>query len=201
VRKTILREVKILRMLKQDNIVNLKEAFRRKGKLYLVFEYVEKNLLEALEESGNGLDPELVRTYMYQLVKAIEWCHRHNVIHRDIKPENLLVSAQAEPLLKLCDFGFARTITSRGGQVLTDYVATRWYRSPELLLGCTDYGKPVDMWAIGCIMGELIDGQPLFPGESEIDQLYVIQKVLLFLLLRLLLLLRFRFLWRSACSL
>jgi cyclin-dependent kinase-like len=115
----------------------------------------------------------------------------------DIKPENLLVStSQAEPLLKLCDFGtvcfisisslrsrlsfasmcltgFARTISSRGGQVLTDYVATRWYRSPELLLGCADYGKPVDIWAIGCIMGELIDGQPLFPGESEIDQLFV----------------------------
>ena len=82
-----------------------------------------------------------------------------------------------------------------------DYVATRWYRAPELLLGDTGYGKSVDVWAIGCIMGELTDGQPLFPGESEIDQLYVIQKVLLSLLLRLLLLLRFRFVWRHACSL
>lgn len=148
VRKTILREVKILRMLKQDNIVNLKEAFRRKGKLYLVFEYIEKNLLEALEESAGGLDGDVVRSYIYQLCKAIEWCHRHNVIHRgililryivyivaDIKPENLLVSSQAENSLKLCDFGFARTISTRGEQGLTDYVATRWYRSPELLLG------------------------------------------------------------------
>lgn len=78
--------------------------------------------------------------------------------------------------MKLCDFGFARTIPSNGN--LTDYVATRWYRAPELLLGTFDYGKPVDMWAIGCIMAEMIDSQPLFPGESEIDQLYLIQKTL-----------------------
>jgi len=80
--------------------------------------------------------------------------------------------------LKLCDFGFARTIDNTTQQQLTDYVATRWYRWPELLLGWTRYGKPVDMWAIGCIMGEIIDGQPLFPGETEIDQLFIIQKVL-----------------------
>jgi Protein kinase domain len=79
--------------------------------------------------------------------------------------------------LKLCDFGFARTIPARGGN-LTEYVATRWYRAPELLLGGFEYGKAIDMWAIGCIMGEIIDGQPLFPGESEIDQLYLIQKAL-----------------------
>jgi cyclin-dependent kinase-like len=78
--------------------------------------------------------------------------------------------------LKLCDFGFARTIPVRCGIMMTDYVATRWYRSPELLLGC-EYGKEVDIWAIGCIMGELSDGNPLFPGESEIDQLFLIQKV------------------------
>lgn len=77
----------------------------------------------------------------------------------------------------MCDFGFARPLPSHGGD-MTDYVATRWYRSPELLLSDNDYGKPVDMWAIGCIMGELTDGQPLFPGDNEIDQLYMIQKVL-----------------------
>ena len=76
-------------------------------------------------------------------------------------------------MLKLCDFGFARPLPSQGGD-MTDYVATRWYRSPELLLSDNDYGKPVDLWAIGCIMGELTDGQPLFPGDNEIDQLYMI---------------------------
>jgi len=177
VRKTTLREVKILRMLKHGNIVELREAFRRKGKLYLVFEYVEKNLLEILEEKPNGLAPELVRKLIYQLCQAIEWCHQHDVIHRDIKPENLLINT-SDHALKLCDFGFARTVNTKSRSDLTDYVATRWYRAPELLLGDTCYGRGVDMWAIGCIMGELIDGQPLFPGESEIDQLYVIQKVM-----------------------
>jgi cyclin-dependent kinase-like len=224
-------QVKILRMLKHENIVELREAFRRKGKLYLVFEYVEKNLLEILEQQPGGLPPELVRKYIYQLCRAINWCHEHDVVHRDIKPENLLINPDHS--LKLCDFGFARTVTAKNRGDLTgvcvcvrvcvsererfqeegvgvsanitracpDYVATRWYRAPELLLGDTGYGKSVDVWAIGCIMGELTDGQPLFPGESEIDQLYVIQKVLLLVLLRLLLLLRFRFVWRHACSL
>eukprot|EP00360_Condylostoma_magnum_P000603 CAMPEP_0168315676 /NCGR_PEP_ID=MMETSP0210-20121227/12259_1 /TAXON_ID=40633 /ORGANISM="Condylostoma magnum, Strain COL2" /LENGTH=152 /DNA_ID=CAMNT_0008290631 /DNA_START=111 /DNA_END=569 /DNA_ORIENTATION=+ len=152
-------------MMKQENIVLLKDAFRRKGKLYLIFEYVEKSLLDLLEEYPNGIDPERIRSYIFQLCKAIDYCHRMDVVHRDIKPENLLISN--DHVLKLCDFGFARTLPQKGG-ALTDYVATRWYRSPELLLG-SEYGPEVDMWGIGCIMGELIDGQPLFPGESEID--------------------------------
>lgn len=117
-----------------------------------------------------------MRKYIFQLCKALEYCHRNNVLHRDIKPENLLISTYSllsTQVLKLCDFGFARTVPARGA-VLTDYVATRWYRSPELLLGSNSYGPSADVWAIACIMGELTDGQPLFPGESEIDQLYVI---------------------------
>jgi cyclin-dependent kinase-like len=177
VRKTTLREVKILRQVsKHENIVQLLEAFRRKGKLYLVFEFVDKNVLELLETSPQGLEPQTIRYVCWQLVQAIEFCHRHDVIHRDIKPENLLVNMR-DLTLKLCDFGFARAMPHRDSP-LTDYVATRWYRAPELLLGSTRYGKTVDMWAIGCIMGELVDGQPLFPGESEIDQLFLIQKVL-----------------------
>eukprot|EP00397_Hematodinium_sp_SG-2012_P014720 GEMP01014976.1.p1 GENE.GEMP01014976.1~~GEMP01014976.1.p1 ORF type:complete len:515 (+),score=126.80 GEMP01014976.1:238-1782(+) len=176
VKKTTLREVKMLRMLRHENIVQLKEAFRRKGQLYLVFEFVEKNLLEVLEVCPNGLDVESVRFLVWQLCKAICFCHQHEVCHRDIKPENLLVNS--DMTLKLCDFGFARTIASKQVSPLTDYVATRWYRSAELLLGATKYTNSVDMWAIGCIMGEITDAQPLFAGESEIDQLYIIQKVL-----------------------
>lgn len=175
-RKTALREVKILRLLRHANIVSLMEAFRRKGKLYLVFEYVERNLLEVLESHPQGLGDEGVLLYVFQLCQAINWCHSNNVIHRDIKPENLLINTRTK-LLKLCDFGFARIVT-RSTRELTDYVATRWYRAPELLLGSTDYGFSVDMWAIGCIMGEITDGQPMFPGESEVDQLFIIQKVL-----------------------
>ncbi|XP_067663394.1 cyclin-dependent kinase-like 3 isoform X1 [Haliotis asinina] len=175
VKRTTLRELKMLRTLKQENIVELREAFRRKGKLYLVFEYVERNMLELLEEMPNGVPLEKVRSYIYQLCNAIQWCHSNEIIHRDIKPENLLIGKN--DVLKLCDFGFARTITGGTSGLYTDYVATRWYRSPELLLGAA-YGKAVDIWAIGCILGELSDGQPLFPGESEIDQLFVIQKVI-----------------------
>ncbi|DBA92207.1 TPA: hypothetical protein ACH3X1_015916 [Trebouxia sp. C0004] len=176
VRKTTLREVKMLRSLRHDNIVTLLEAFRRKQKLYLVFEYIEKNLLEVLEDSQSCLTPT-------QLVKAVAWCHDNKIIHRDIKPENLLINPFVHPgdasvgQLKLCDFGFARQLPSNNGSI-TDYVSTRWYRAPELLLGSSHYGKEVDMWAVGCIMGELIDGQPLFPGDSDIDQLFVIQKLL-----------------------
>lgn len=108
---------------------------------------------------------------------AIEFCHRSNIIHRDIKPENLLINPDKDDL-RLCDFGFARPInTKQPHAALTDYVATRWYRAPELLLS-NRYGLEIDIWAIGCIMGEITDGDPLFPGESEIDQLYCIQKVL-----------------------
>ncbi|TNN52086.1 Cyclin-dependent kinase-like 5 [Liparis tanakae] len=133
VKETTLRELKMLRTLKQDNIVELKEAFRRRGKLYLVFEYVERNMLELLEELPNGAPPDKVRSYIYQLIKAINWCHTNDIVHRDIKPENLLISS--EDVLKLCDFGFARNLSEGTDANYTEYVATRWYRSPELLLG------------------------------------------------------------------
>jgi cyclin-dependent kinase-like len=97
-------------------------------------------------------------------------------VHRDIKPENLLINK--ENVLKICDFGFARVLPKSENELITDYVATRWYRSPELLLSQPNYGKPVDMWAIACILGELTDGQPLFPGDNEVDQLFQIQKML-----------------------
>jgi len=173
VRKTALREVRILKQLKHDNIVNLVEVFRRKGKLYLVFEYVEKTILEELEKHPYGLSELDVKKCTYQLLKGVEYCHDNNIIHRDIKPENILVSKHGA--LKLCDFGFARALAGQGAKY-TDYVATRWYRAPELLVGDTEYGKPVDIWAIGCNAAELSNGIPLFPGESDIDQLFHIIK-------------------------
>lgn len=97
------------------------------------------------------------------------------IVHRDVKPENILVSNQG--VIKLCDFGFARLVSS-GGETYTDYVATRWYRAPELLVGDTHYGRPVDIWAVGCLFAEIMSGDPLFPGESDIDQLYQIMKLL-----------------------
>lgn len=175
IQKSMLRELKVLKSVKHDNIVGFKECFKRKGKLYLVFEYIEKNLLEILEQNANGLDQNIVKKYIYQLCKAINYIHSIDLIHRDIKPENILITN--ENIIKLCDFGFARAMPTKGG-VLTDYVATRWYRAPELLLGSTSYGKEVDFWAVGCIMGEITDGQPMFPGENELNQLNLIQKLL-----------------------
>ena len=175
VKKTMKRELKMLQRLHHPNVVEFQDAFRRKGNLFLVFEFVEKNLLELLQEHPNGLDSNLIRHLIYQLCKSIKYLHEQNIIHRDIKPENLLITDKMES--KLCDFGFARLV-SETGEKLTDYVATRWYRAPELLLSQGNYGKEVDYWAIGCIMGELVDGNPLFPGENELDQLHCIQKVL-----------------------
>ena len=175
VKKTMKRELKILQKLHHPNIVDFQDAFKRKGNLFLVFEFCEKNLLELLQENPKGLDPSLIRHIIFQLCKAIKYLHEQNIIHRDVKPENLLITKNYET--KLCDFGFSRLITSNS-EKLTDYVATRWYRAPELLISQGDYDKEVDYWAIGCIMGELVDGNPLFPGENEIDQIHCIQKIL-----------------------
>lgn len=113
---------------------------------------------------------EIVRI-VYQILKGLAFMHSHSIMHRDIKPENILLS---EDKVKLCDFGFSRPTT----EVLpTSYVATRWYRAPELLLKMP-YGRPIDMWALGCLICEMIDGRPLFPGENEIDQLFLIQRTL-----------------------
>ena len=92
--------------------------------------------------------------------------HSFDIVHRDVKPENLLINKNG--VVKMCDFGFAR-ILPKAHEEITDYVATRWYRSPELLISDPNYGKSADIWAIACILGELTDGQPLFPGDNEID--------------------------------
>ncbi|KAF0313168.1 Cyclin-dependent kinase-like 2 [Amphibalanus amphitrite] len=158
--------------LRHENLVNLLEVFRRKRRLCLVFEFVESTALDLLEaRSSGGLDPEAVRSYTFQLLRALEFCHAQNIIHRDIKPENVLISGLG--VLKLCDFGFARPLAGPG-ENCTDYVATRWYRAPELLVGDTRYGREVDVWAAGCLFSEVLTGDPLFPGDSDIDQLYQI---------------------------
>eukprot|EP00002_Diphylleia_rotans_P031335 TRINITY_DN6508_c0_g3_i2.p1 TRINITY_DN6508_c0_g3~~TRINITY_DN6508_c0_g3_i2.p1 ORF type:complete len:590 (+),score=90.70 TRINITY_DN6508_c0_g3_i2:63-1832(+) len=173
VRKTALREVRILKQLRHDNIVNLIEVFRRKGKLYLVFEHADHTVLEDIERNPQGLDELELKKTLYQLLMSIDFCHAHNIVHRDIKPENLLVTKNG--VLKLCDFGFARVLGGPGAKY-TEYVATRWYRAPELLVGDPEYSKPVDIWAVGCLFAELKNGSPLFPGESDIDQLKHIMK-------------------------
>uniref|UniRef100_A0A3Q1IQ11 Protein kinase domain-containing protein n=1 Tax=Anabas testudineus TaxID=64144 RepID=A0A3Q1IQ11_ANATE len=171
VKKIATREIKLLRKLHHDNLVNLLEVWKRRRRWYLVFEFVERTLLDDLELNQSGLDLNTTQQYLYQILRAAAFCHEQNIIHRDIKPENILISQGG--VVKLCDFGFARTIASSAeGDVYTDYVATRWYRAPELLVGDIKYGKPVDVWAVGCLFLEMLTGQALFPGDSDLDQIY-----------------------------
>ncbi|XP_070786256.1 cyclin-dependent kinase-like 5 [Enoplosus armatus] len=171
VKKIALREIKLLRQLRHDNLVNLLEVWKRRRRWYLVFEFVERTLLNDLEQNPSGLDLNTSRQHLYQILRAAAFCHQQNIIHRDIKPENILISQRG--VVKLCDFGFARIMASPAeGGVYTDYVATRWYRAPELLVGDTKYSKPVDVWAVGCLLIEMLTGQPLFPGDSDLDQIY-----------------------------
>lgn len=121
-----------------------------------------------------GCPDELTQQITYQTLKGVAYCHSQGCLHRDIKPENILLTAEGQ--VKLCDFGFARMLSP--GEIYTDYVATRWYRAPELLVGDTQYGTPVDVWAVGCVCAELIRGNALWPGRSDVDQLYLIRKTL-----------------------
>ncbi len=127
-----MREIRILKELKHDNIVNLIEVFRWKGKIFLVFEYVPHTLLEELENNPSGVAPLEIKKYMWQLIRGTELIHQHNVIHRDLKPENLLISKHGA--LKICDFGFARFL-SGPDSLYTDYVSTRWYVTVSLTPG------------------------------------------------------------------
>ncbi|XP_044272508.1 cyclin-dependent kinase-like 4 isoform X2 [Tribolium madens] len=175
IRKMALREIRMLKRLKHENLVTMIEVFRHRKRFFLVFEFLEGTVLDELEKMPGGLGDERCRERIYQVTRAINYCHSNNIIHRDVKPENVLVSSLG--VVKLCDFGFARLVCI-SGEPCTEYVATRWYRAPELLVGESNYGAPVDIWAIGCLFAEMMTGDPLFPGESDIDQLYLIVKML-----------------------
>eukprot|EP00071_Canis_lupus_P026487 XP_022260044.1 cyclin-dependent kinase-like 4 isoform X1 [Canis lupus familiaris] len=174
IKKIALREIRMLKQLKHPNLVNLIEVFRRKRKMHLVFEYCDHTLLNELERNPKGVADGVIKSVLWQTLQALNFCHKHNCIHRDVKPENILITKQG--IIKICDFGFARILIP--GDAYTDYVATRWYRAPELLVGDTQYGSSVDIWAIGCVFAELQTGQPLWPGKSDVDQLYLIIRTL-----------------------
>ncbi|XP_034942539.1 cyclin-dependent kinase-like 1 isoform X3 [Chelonus insularis] len=174
IRKIALREIRLLKNLKHPNLVNLLEVFRRKRKLHLVFEYCEHTLLNEMEKYPHGCPENMTRKLTWQILQGVAYCHRLGCVHRDVKPENILITGDG--VVKLCDFGFARMLSP--GENYTEYVATRWYRAPELLVGDTQYGTPVDVWAIGCVFAELIRGEALWPGKSDVDQLYLIRRTL-----------------------
>ncbi|KAL0244491.1 hypothetical protein GEMRC1_008575 [Eukaryota sp. GEM-RC1] len=169
---TNLREVKSLMKLNHPNIVKLKEVIRQNDELYMIFEYMEYNLYQLLKNRDKSLPEAKIRNIMFQVLQGLAHCHKHGFFHRDLKPENLLVS---KDVVKLADFGLAREIRSR--PPFTEYVSTRWYRAPEVLLRSMSYNSPLDLWACGPIMAELYMNRPLFPGSSEVDELYKICSV------------------------
>ena len=159
-----LREIKSLRKLNHSQIVKLKEVIRVNDDLYFVFEYMEKNVYELMKDRSVAMTQEEVRSVMWQTMQGLAYMHKHGFFHRDLKPENLLSKGDT---VKIADFGLAREIRSR--PPFTDYVSTRWYRAPEILLRSTNYNSPVDMFACGAIMAELFMLRPLFPGNNETD--------------------------------
>ncbi|XP_069462221.1 serine/threonine-protein kinase ICK isoform X3 [Ambystoma mexicanum] len=169
-----LREVKSLQKLNHANVVKLKEVIRENDHLYFVFEYMKENLYQLMKDRNKLFPESAIRNIMYQILQGLAFVHKYGFFHRDLKPENLL--CMGPELVKIADFGLARETRSR--PPYTDYVSTRWYRAPEVLLRSTNYSSPIDIWAVGCIMAEVYTLRPLFPGSSEIDTIFKICQVL-----------------------
>ena len=165
---TAIREISLLKELRHPNIVRLFDVVHTDRKLTLVFEYLDQDLKKYLDVCEGGLDATILKSFLFQLITGVAYCHHHRVLHRDLKPQNLLINREGE--LKLADFGLARAfgIPVRS---YTHEVVTLWYRAPDVLLGSRHYSTPVDMWSIGCIFAEMTSGNPLFTGTSEKSQL------------------------------
>ncbi|CAI9118623.1 OLC1v1020215C1 [Oldenlandia corymbosa var. corymbosa] len=172
----ILREIKLLRLLRHPDIVEIKHILlppsRREFKdIYVVFELMESDLHQVIK-ANDDLTPEHYQFFLYQLLRGLKYIHTANVFHRDLKPKNILANADCK--LKICDFGLARVAFNDTPTAIfwTDYVATRWYRAPELCGSFfSKYTPAIDIWSIGCIFAELLTGKPLFPGKNVVHQL------------------------------
>ncbi|KAL0225077.1 hypothetical protein RCL1_002989 [Eukaryota sp. TZLM3-RCL] len=173
---TAIREISLLKELRHANIVRLENIIHNDARLYLVFEFLDQDLKKHIDAlRGVRLSPILVKSFMFQLLAGIEYCHAHRVLHRDLKPQNLLIDKHG--CLKIADFGLARAF-GIPVRKYTHEVVTLWYRAPEILLGAQHYATPVDIWSIGCIFAEMVKSTPLFPGECEIEELYKIFSIL-----------------------
>ncbi|KAG1933414.1 mitogen-activated protein kinase 7 [Pimephales promelas] len=183
--KRTLRELKILKHFKHDNIIAIKDilqpvlphsAFKS---VYVVLDLMESDLHQIIH-SRQPLTPEHTRYFLYQLLRGLKYIHSANVIHRDLKPSNLLVNENCE--LKIGDFGMARGLSASHSEesrsFMTEYVATRWYRAPELMLSLYHYSLAIDLWSVGCIFGEMLGRRQMFPGKNYVHQLQLILSVL-----------------------
>ena len=180
--KRILREFKLLKHLKHDNIVGIVDMIPPMTRyvddfhdVYIVNELMETDLHRIIYSKQTLSIDHVVKYFVYQILRALKYIHSANVLHRDLKPSNLLVNSNC--LLKVCDFGLARGVSDEDQTedqskrlLLTEYVVTRWYRAPEVLMACHEYDKPVDVWSVGCILAELLGRKPYLPGNNSIDQ-------------------------------
>ncbi|CAL8074196.1 unnamed protein product [Calicophoron daubneyi] len=176
------RELKILLGFSHENIIDIKNVLLVGNKLedlqdvYIIQTLMDTDLCKLLK--SQRISKEHICYFLYQALRGLKYIHSANVLHRDLKPSNLLINANCD--LKICDFGLARVHDPdhdhRG--LLTEYVATRWYRAPEIMLNSKGYTKSIDIWSIGCILGEMLSSRPLFPGKHYVDQLTLILGVL-----------------------
>lgn len=173
------REIMLLQELDHENIIKLRKVIKAENNkdIYLVFDFMEIDLHHV---NRSNILQDIHKVYIvYQIVKSLKYLHSAEIVHRDLKPANIMLDAECN--VKVIDFGLARSIQSyddESAPVMTDYVATRWYRAPEIVLGSNKYSKAVDMWSVGCILGELIFGKAIFPGKSTINQVELIIKLL-----------------------
>jgi cyclin-dependent kinase len=172
---TAIREISLLKELKHPNIVSLFDVIHTEKKLTLVFEFCDLDLKKYMDQHNSIISKNTMKSFLYQLLRGVAFCHEKRVLHRDLKPQNLLINKKGE--LKLADFGLARS----SGIPVRSYsheVVTLWYRPPDVLMGSRNYSTSIDIWSAGCIFAEMVTGRPLFPGSNANDQLLRIFKKL-----------------------
>lgn len=168
INRTALREIKLLQELAHPNIIGLFDVFGHRSNVSLVFDFMHTDLEAIIKDTSIVLTPGHTKSYILQTLQGLEYMHNNWILHRDMKPNNLLIDNQG--ILKLADFGLARFFGSPT-RIYTHQVVTRWYRAPELLFGARIYGTGIDIWAVGCILAELMLRAPFLPGDSDLDQL------------------------------
>ncbi|CAI0545298.1 unnamed protein product, partial [Linum tenue] len=180
--KRTLREIKLLRHMDHENVIRLipiqistdfPHGLDKFDDVYIVYELMDTDLHHIIR-SSQLLTDDHAQYFLYQLLRGLKYIHSANVLHRDLKPGNLLLDANCD--LKICDFGLARTTSE--SDFMTEYVVTRWYRAPELLLNCSGYTAAIDIWSVGCIFLEIVQREPLFPGKDYVQQLGLITQLL-----------------------
>jgi negative regulator of the PHO system len=172
---TAIREISLMKELKHDNIVPLHDVIHTENKLMLVFEHMDKDLKKYMDTYGGPLPTDQIKSFMFQLLRGVAFCHERHVLHRDLKPQNLLINRRGE--LKLADFGLARAF-GIPVNTFSNEVVTLWYRAPDVLLGSRAYDTSIDIWSAGCIMAEMFSGRPMFPGTTNEDQILRIFRIM-----------------------